>query len=425
MKKTPKTPGASLPAPPPAACCVWADKTVLRQAWDLFIFSAIFGLLFNVFYSNGIKIEFKANTPKKVQVQPQSTESSFPGWNVEKPKAPHVQATPTPAPSATGEIQRISLAGAKSRFDEKKCVFLDARPQDKYLEGHIPGALHIYAEEFDKYAPEVIPKMPDKNQEIVTYCHGTDCELSNLLAQTLLDSGYTNVKVFFGGWPHWKDAGYPIARGPNPFDSEGGPSSGKKEAESKPKSLAQILFSDLSLNLFSTLLLLLWLGAWAMPRSGDGTSGLDWITAVTTLIRVFCGMLLIYASLDKLGNSAQFSQVIGNYQILPTGLLPLTAVVIPWFEFFSGLCLTFGFLPKGAALIFCALMAGYAVSIGSAILRGIDLNCGCWNLDWMETENGWTVLRDVLFFALGYIVLVSKNTYAQLSQLFCSKNSRS
>jgi putative oxidoreductase len=425
MKRTLKQQDSSITAPSAPVCCHWLDKTVLRQAWDLFIFSAVFGLLFNVFYSNGIKIEFKSSQQKKVQIKPQTSESSYAGWNVEKPKATAIRPTPTPVPSAGGEIQRIGLEGAKSRFDEKSCVFIDARPLEKYLEGHIPGALNCYAEEFDKLAPQFLPQLPDKNKEIIAYCHGTDCELSNLLAQGLVDSGYTNVKVFFGGWPHWKDAGYPIAKGPNPFDSKGGAPAEKKSAEEKPKSLAQILFSDICLNLISTLLLALWLGAWAASRSENGVLDLDWKAMAATLIRVFCGFILVYASLDKLGNSSQFSESVGNYQILPSALIPLAAVVVPWFEFITGLCLTFGFRQKGASLIFCVLMAGYAVSIGSALLRGIDLNCGCFNMDWKETETGWTVLRDVLLFLLGTIVLVSSRTYARLDQLFCNKNSRS
>lgn len=89
-------------------------------------------------------------------------------------------------------------------------------PADEYKNGHIPGALNFYADEFDKYAPQVMPKLLDKNQEIITYCHGTSCDLSIELAQNLMDAGYTNVKVFFGGWPQWKKAGYPTKRGENP-----------------------------------------------------------------------------------------------------------------------------------------------------------------------------------------------------------------
>jgi rhodanese-related sulfurtransferase len=123
--------------------------------------------------------------------------------------------TPTPLPDGEGFI-RISLSGAKSRFDSKSSIFLDARPPEEYKEGHIPGALSFYAEDFDQVAPQILPKLTDKNKELIAYCHGSSCELSIVLAHRLSDLGYSNVKVFYGGWPQWKSAGYPLQTGENP-----------------------------------------------------------------------------------------------------------------------------------------------------------------------------------------------------------------
>jgi rhodanese-related sulfurtransferase len=76
--------------------------------------------------------------------------------------------------------------------------------------------LDFYADDFEKMAPQVLPQLPDKSREIVAYCHGTSCDLSIHLAQKLAEQGYTDVKVFFGGWPEWKKAGYPINTGAQP-----------------------------------------------------------------------------------------------------------------------------------------------------------------------------------------------------------------
>lgn len=185
------------------------------------------------------------------------------------------------------------------------------------------------------------------------------------------------------------------------------------------------LLSDLSLCFFGLLFLGLWVFAWVVSRREIKTPALDWQAAATTFIRVICGLILVYASMDKLGNAAEFSKAVDNYQILPSALVPLAAVVVPWLEFYTGLCLAFGLVQRGAALIFCALMAGYAFSLSTALLRGIDLNCGCFNMEWKEPETWLTVLRDVLLFAMGYIVLVSIQTYLVLGQIFTGKDSRS
>ena len=70
--------------------------------------------------------------------------------------------------------------------------------------------------EMDKYAPLVMPQLPDKNKEIVAYCDGGDCTLSLELAKMLMDQGFTRVEVFESGFPAWKKAGNPVNKGDKP-----------------------------------------------------------------------------------------------------------------------------------------------------------------------------------------------------------------
>jgi rhodanese-related sulfurtransferase len=192
-------------------------KPILAEAWAVFLFSAVFGILFNLFYTEGI--ELKVQPLKKLHLQEilksNPSAGGYPGWGPSQasPKAGTFTAPPTPTED---NLPRLSLSGAKDRFDRKAAIFLDARPPDEYKEGHIPGALSFYADDFEKMAPQVLPLLPDKTKEIVAYCHGTSCDLSIHLAQKLAEQGYTNVKVFFGGWPEWKKAGYPITQGDQP-----------------------------------------------------------------------------------------------------------------------------------------------------------------------------------------------------------------
>ncbi len=203
MTPKPWNPGFSLP-----------DKTVFTQAWNIFIFSAIFAILFNTFYVDGIELKVKpAKIPPHVTAG-STPPPSYPGWKPSQAKTPPAKTTPEKSP--WGNITRLSLIGTKARFDKKTCLFLDAREADKYKEGHIPGSLNFSALEMDKFAPLVMPKLTDKNQEMIVYCNGGDCTLSLELAQTLIEQGFTQVKVFEGGWPEWKKAAYPFQTGENP-----------------------------------------------------------------------------------------------------------------------------------------------------------------------------------------------------------------
>ena len=144
------------------------------------------------------------------------------------------------------------------------------------------------------------------------------------------------------------------------------------------------------------------------------TKKLNWKILGFTLARLAAGFILIMASLDKLGGAEKFSKMVENYHALPPELIPLAAVVIPWLEFFTGLCLCFGFKTRGAALLFSILMAVYSVALAVNLAQGVDMNCGCFSMDSTEKLSGWTVARDLGFLLLGLAALLGPQTYATL-----------
>ncbi len=81
-------------------------------------------------------------------------------------------------------------------------LFLDARAENEYNEGHIPGAKLLTALEFEKHIPEIIGLPRDKR--IVVYCGGGLCELSHQLCDNLIAFGFNRVFIYLGGWEDWK-----------------------------------------------------------------------------------------------------------------------------------------------------------------------------------------------------------------------------
>jgi rhodanese-related sulfurtransferase len=89
-------------------------------------------------------------------------------------------------------------------------IFIDARDEDHYEDGHIPGAY-----ELDPYHPEkelanVLPAC-QVAEEIVVYCTGGDCEDSDTAAIQLRDAGIPAKKLFVyaGGYADWDAARQP------------------------------------------------------------------------------------------------------------------------------------------------------------------------------------------------------------------------
>ena len=94
----------------------------------------------------------------------------------------------------------ITAEEAKQIMDtEEGYIILDARTQEEYDQGHIPGAIVISHEEIAEKAEEVLT---DKEQLILVYCRSG--RRSKIAAEALVELGYTNIKEFGGisDWPY-------------------------------------------------------------------------------------------------------------------------------------------------------------------------------------------------------------------------------
>lgn len=83
-------------------------------------------------------------------------------------------------------------------------LLIDSRPEIKYFEGHLPGAVNIAWQEM-KGRLNDLPK--DKDTQLVFYCGGTKCDLSGKAAALAMENGYKNVAVFATGEPGWREGG--------------------------------------------------------------------------------------------------------------------------------------------------------------------------------------------------------------------------
>ncbi|MCX5887462.1 MAG: rhodanese-like domain-containing protein [Proteobacteria bacterium] len=110
----------------------------------------------------------------------------------------------------------ITLEEAKERFDNGTGFFVDARSGEEFLKGHILNAYSLPEEVFAERIDEVKITFPDSEEfAIIVYCGGEECDASTKLAEQLRQSGYANVRVFFGGWNEWVRAGYPVEGTPS------------------------------------------------------------------------------------------------------------------------------------------------------------------------------------------------------------------
>jgi molybdopterin/thiamine biosynthesis adenylyltransferase/rhodanese-related sulfurtransferase len=105
-----------------------------------------------------------------------------------------------------GEIDEIDARSARELLESgQPPVFVDVRERDEWVEGFIPGALHVPRGNLES---RIETAVPDRSREVVLYCAGG--ARSAFAAKTLADLGYDKVSSLAGGFTDWKRNGHPI-----------------------------------------------------------------------------------------------------------------------------------------------------------------------------------------------------------------------
>ncbi|MCI0448854.1 MAG: DoxX family membrane protein [Chlorobi bacterium] len=119
--------------------------------------------------------------------------------------------------------------------------------------------------------------------------------------------------------------------------------------------------------------------------------------------RIILGAIFVYASLEKIANPQAFADIINNYRVLPVQLVNPLAVFLPWLELITGLFLMTGKWVKGSLLIYSTLLVIFIIALSQALIRGLDISCGCFSVDPSTTSNVWLrTIEDLimLFFSV-------------------------
>ncbi|RMF34112.1 MAG: DoxX family membrane protein [Chlorobiota bacterium] len=95
------------------------------------------------------------------------------------------------------------------------------------------------------------------------------------------------------------------------------------------------------------------------------------------LARAIVGGIFVMYAVDKVAAPADFALNIERYQLVPLALVNLLAIVLPWLELVVGLCLLFGIRLRTNAVLAALMLVVFIGAIGSAMARGLEINCGC------------------------------------------------
>lgn len=102
------------------------------------------------------------------------------------------------------DLDAVTMEELRRDYEEGQVVLIDVRPDEEYRSGHIEGARSVPLEEIG----DILDHLPD-DREIVAYCRGPYCLLSDEAVERLRAEGY-RARRLDGGFPEWRASGLPV-----------------------------------------------------------------------------------------------------------------------------------------------------------------------------------------------------------------------
>ncbi|MBN1300297.1 MAG: DoxX family membrane protein [Melioribacteraceae bacterium] len=121
-------------------------------------------------------------------------------------------------------------------------------------------------------------------------------------------------------------------------------------------------------------------------------------------IRIVVGFVFIFAGIEKISSPEHFAVSIENYRVFPDFTINIIAIYIPWLELLTGILLIFGIAVKENASIVSALLAIFILLVFSAVVRGLDIECGCFGTSDGQKVGLLKIAENLFLFVAGIII---------------------
>ena len=134
--------------------------------------------------------------------------------------------------------------------------------------------------------------------------------------------------------------------------------------------------------------------------------------------RFVLGFVFLSAAIPKLLAPADFALAVRNYRLLRPRLTEPVARWLPQLEFALALALLLGLATRPAAGLAAAALLIFAGAIAINLLRGREIDCGCYSAASPRTIGWWLVVRDLGLALSAALVLVAPPQTLALSSLW-------
>lgn len=122
------------------------------------------------------------------------------------------------------------------------------------------------------------------------------------------------------------------------------------------------------------------------------------------VFRLVVGLVFLWASFGKILDPGDFAVATANYRLLPEWGVNLLAVGLPWLEFLCALLLLSGQWVRTASLVVSGLLVLFMVVVSVSMVRGLDVDCGCFNAQSGRKIGVKLLAQDALYLAMSAVL---------------------
>jgi uncharacterized membrane protein YphA (DoxX/SURF4 family) len=141
--------------------------------------------------------------------------------------------------------------------------------------------------------------------------------------------------------------------------------------------------------------------------------------SLVMLFRLVPAVVFIVASIPKIQDPVGFGLAAHRYGMLPTGSLQAWfALILPVLELWVGLGLLVGFWTRANALLCGGMLVMFIIALTSAVERGLNIDCGCFDPDGASPVGYRRIIEDVILLLLCIPPLIRGSGWLGVDALF-------
>ena len=98
---------------------------------------------------------------------------------------------------------------------------------------------------------------------------------------------------------------------------------------------------------------------------------------ISIALRLLLAGVFLFAGISKATDPSRFALDIQGYRLVPERMLMPAALYLPWLEIVCGISILSGVGLRGGLVVTSALLSIFLGAMMSAVIRGVDIRCGC------------------------------------------------